>query len=123
LQQPQFHLKDPNSDAPDVFVVYFPDNEKHVGNVVRFVKHCRKFSIDATTDLFEPDSAHDRGFYIYAKLVESQFVFVVCSEKFFQYSETTNQKSENECKNDGKIMHFILYITHDLVICNLIISN
>ena len=106
LQQPQIHLKDPDTDAPDVFVVYFPDNEKHVRNVVRFVKQCRKYSIDATTDLFDPDSSQDRGFYIYAKLVESQFVFVVCSEMFFQYSETAYQKYESEKTNDGEIASF-----------------
>ena len=86
LRLPQLSLEDPESKAPDVFVVYYPDNENHVEHVKKFVLYLRKKGIDATTDMFDSDSVKDRGFYIYSKLVESQFVFVVCSEKFNEYS-------------------------------------
>ncbi|XP_066910288.1 uncharacterized protein [Clytia hemisphaerica] len=119
----EFHkrlqLKDPEQVAPDVFVVYFPDSEKHVSNIVRFIKRCHKYGIDATTDIFDPKHAEDRGVYIYSRMVEAQFVFVVCSEGFFSNSEAIYKPNvAAEASAKGKevsfIMKFILNEIYDL---------
>ena len=62
-------------------------------NVVRFVKHLRKLGIDANCDMFESvENQSDRGFYFFSKLYESEYVFVVCSSKFYEH---TNSKSDD----------------------------
>lgn len=89
-------LRSTNSDeAPNVFVVYFPDHEKHTKNITRFIKTLRKSGVNATADMFESTkSANDRGFYIYSKLIEAEYVFVVCSPLFLAAYEdvTTSQE-------------------------------
>ena len=92
MLKPKAPLKDSDSVAPDVLVVYYRDNDEHNKFISKFVKRCRRYGIDAT-DMFDPTSAEDRGFYIYSRLVEAQFVFVVCSEGFFQNSEAMLQRT------------------------------
>lgn len=92
LLNPKPVLKKSGSVAPDVLVVYYRDNEKHNKLVSRFVRNCLREGI-AATDMFDPASAEDRGFYIYSRLVEAQYVFVVCSEGFYQNAEAMLQKT------------------------------
>ena len=92
LLKPKPVLKKTDSVAPDVLVVYYRDNEKHNKFVLRFIRNCLKEGISAT-DMFDPESVEDRGFYIYSRLVEAQYVFVVCSEGFFKNAEAMLQKT------------------------------
>lgn len=106
-------LRSTNSDeAPNVFVVYFPDHEKHTKNITRFIKTLRKSGVNATADMFESTkSANDRGFYIYSKLIEAEYVFVVCSPLFLAAYEdvTTSQEPTSEkVKEVSFIMKLIL---------------
>lgn len=75
-------------------MVYYPENEKHVNNVKTFVKKLRKNGIDATCDLFESKADEDRGFYMYSKLVESDYVFVVCSATVYKYSKMESTEED-----------------------------
>lgn len=108
LRLPVLHNENPDTKSPDVFVVYYPDDENLVQNVVRFVIHLRKKGIDATTDMFDSESVKDRGFYIYSKLLESQFVFVVCSPKFNEYSSIDAAEKNDSAKEVAFTMNHIL---------------
>ena len=86
------------TDSSEVFVVYFPDDEKHVSNVKKFVKQLRrKYKINASADLFESEKhASDRGFYYYSKLIQAEFVFVVCSPLFLASYEHEKHPGNQE---------------------------
>lgn len=92
--------------APDVFVVYYPESDKHNNNVRKFVKQLRKEGIDATCDMFESQENNDRGFYMYSKLVEAEYVFVVCSETFYQYSIQYSSQTK-----DSKFIKIMLVVS------------
>lgn len=116
LRQSELRLKNNCDTAPDVFVVYYPENEKHIRNVATFVKKLRKQGIDATCEMFESQADNDRGFYMYSKLVESEYVFVVCSETLYEYSKL--KTSDNM---DGKCWGLCLYQVKSFLIyfnCN-----
>ena len=96
VQRSLWHSSAKNdSEAPDVFIVYFPDNERHVRDIRKFVQYLCKHGINATADMFEADKyASDRGFYYYSKLIQSEFVFVVCSPLFLASYEHEIHQSE-----------------------------
>ena len=90
-------LRKTPTDSPEVFVVYFPDNDKHVRNILKFVKYLRRRKINASADLFESEKhASDRGFYYYSKLIQAEFVFVVCSPLFHASYEHENRGGGEE---------------------------
>lgn len=96
-----------NEDAPSVYVVYVTDNDQHLKLIRKMVENLRNSRIDARSDEFESiEASQNQGYHIYSKLIEAEYVIVVCSAAFENEGEDTEQ---------GRKAMFILKLILDFV--------
>ena len=76
-----------------MYVVFYPDNQKHVKNVNKFIQILRKkYKINAsTTDNHDYASASDKAHYCLQKLEQAHYVFIICSPGLKPYFNNQQQ--------------------------------